>query len=131
MDSYQMTTPRSLVSEYDAIVDVLNTYISGAKTGNSEHMKPAFAGDATIYGYVGEELAFSGPIQTLFDWNQENGPAEGILARIAHLDIIGQVAHARVEAENWTGLRFTDLLLLVKRNGKWAIQNKVFHLHSA
>jgi len=30
-----------------------------------------------------------------------------------------------VEAENWTGLRFTDLLLMIKRDGKWKVQNKV------
>jgi hypothetical protein len=44
---------------------------------------------------------------------------------------VHSVAHARVEAENWTGLCFTDLFLLLKRDGAWKIQNKVFHLHAS
>ena len=41
-------------------------------------MKPAFHEGATIFGYVGDEL-FAGPIQGLFDWNEQNGPAKEIL----------------------------------------------------
>jgi hypothetical protein len=67
----------------------------------------------------------------LFDWNDKNGPAKDIKARVTSVEIVGQVAYARVEAENWTGLRFTDLLLMIKRDGKWKVQNKVFHLHVA
>jgi hypothetical protein len=37
----------------------------------------------------------------------------------------------RVEAENWTGLKFTDMFLLLKLDGRWTIVNKVFHLHAA
>jgi len=35
-------------------------------------MRPAFHKDATIFGYTGPGL-FAGPIQQLFDWNDENG----------------------------------------------------------
>lgn len=126
-----MITQPNLVADYDAIIQVLGTYEEGARTGKGEVMKPAFHEDATIFAYVGEELAFKGAIQSLFDWNDKNGPAKDIKARVTSVEIVGQVAYARVEAENWTGLRFTDLLLMIKRDGKWKVQNKVFHLHTA
>lgn len=50
------------VNEIDAITKVVQNYIEGARTGKGATMKPAFHQDATIYGYVGNEL-FGGPIQ--------------------------------------------------------------------
>ena len=118
------------VSEYDAIVRTVQPYIDGARSGRGADMKPAFHQDATIFGYVGPDL-FAGPIQELFDWNDQNGPATAIQARIASVDIFGTVATVRLEVDNWTGHRFTDLFNLLKVEGEWKIMNKVFHLHPA
>ena len=92
-------------------------------------MKGAFHNDATIFGYIGTDL-FAGPIQRLFAWNDENGPATGLKAQIASIDITGTVATLRLELDNWTGHRFTDLFTLLKVDGEWKIMNKVFHLHA-
>lgn len=119
------------VSEIDAIEATLGIYLNGAKSGKGAEMKPAFVDNAIIYGYVGDDLAFSGSIQGLFDWNDSNGPASDIEARIAHIDVVGTIAHARVEAENWTGYKFTDMFVLIKLDGTWKITSKVFHLHAA
>lgn len=124
-----MTAIIGNVSDLDAITEVLSIYMNGARTGSGEDMKPAFAENATIYGYVGDDLAFQGPIESLFEWNDKNGPATDIQGRISNIDVVGTVAHARVEAENWTNLKFTDLFLLIKLNDEWKIINKVFHLH--
>ncbi len=117
------------VSEYDAIEKTIQHYLDGAKSGKGEDMKPAFHKDATIFGYAGPDL-FAGPIQQLFDWNDENGPATGLISRIASIDLIDRVATVRLELDNWTGSRFTDLFTLLKVDGEWKIMNKVFHLHS-
>jgi len=117
------------VSEYDAIEKIIQHYLDGAKSGKGEDMKPAFHKDATIFGYAGPDL-FAGPIQQLFDWNDENGPATGLKARIASIDLIDTVATVRLELDNWNGSRFTDLFTLLKVDGEWKIMNKVFHLHS-
>ena len=116
------------VSERDTIAEVVQHYIDGAKSGRGDDMKPAFHEDATIFGYIGPDL-FAGPIQKLFDWNDENGPATGLQARIADIDIADSVATVRLELDNWTGYRFTDLFTLLKVYGQWKIMNKVFHLH--
>ncbi len=117
------------VSEHDAIAKTVQHYIDGAKSGSGDDMKPAFHKDATIFGYAGADL-FAGPIQQLFDWNDENGPAPELQARIASIDVVDTVATVRLELNNWTGSRYTDLFTLLKVDGEWKIMNKVFHLHS-
>lgn len=123
-----MSNPPSNLSEYDAITRTVQTYIDGGKSGKGDDMKPAFHPDATIFGYIGSDL-FAGPIQGLFDWNDQNGPATELEGRITSIDIIDTIATVRLELYNWTGHRFTDLFTLLKVDGEWKIMNKVFHLH--
>ncbi len=124
-----MSSPTTTVSEHDLIAEVIQHYIEGAKSGKGDDMKPAFHKDATVFGYVGADL-FAGPIQQLFAWNDENGPATELEARVAGIDVIGTVATVQLELDNWTGQRFTDLFTLLKIAGEWKIMNKVFHLHT-
>ena len=124
-----MSNTPTNANDHDVIAKVVRHYIDGAKSGRGEDMKPAFHKDATIFGYVGADL-FAGPIQKLFDWNDENGPATGLQARIASIDLIDTVATVRLELDNWTGHRFTDLFTVLKVDGEWRIMNKVFHLHA-
>jgi hypothetical protein len=124
-----LSTSTTHINEYDASAQVVQHYINGAKSGKGDDMKPAFHKDATIFGYVGANL-FAGPIQQLFAWNDQNGPATGLQARIASIDLIDTVATVRLELENWTGHRFTDLFTMLKVDNEWKIMNKVFHLHT-
>ncbi len=117
------------ISDYDAVSKVIQHYIDGAISGKGSDMKPAFHEDATIYGFVGSDL-FAGPIQGLYDWNDANGPATGLVAKIVSIDITETVASVRVESDNWTGHRFTDFFNLLQIDGQWKVMNKVFHLHS-
>ena len=83
-----MSTAPTITNERDAIAKVVQRYIDGAKSGKGDDMKPAFHKEATIFGYVGADL-FAGPIQQLFAWNDQNGPATELEARIAGIDAIG------------------------------------------
>lgn len=123
-----MSDAPTKVGEYDAIAKTIQHYIDGARSGRGADMKPAFHQDATVFGYVGADL-FAGPIQGLFDWNDQNGPAKDIQVRIASIEVFDTIAVARLEADNWTGHQFTDLFTLLKVDGEWKIMNKVFHLH--
>ena len=123
-----MSNASTSLSEYDAITRTVQLYIDGGKSGRGADMKAAFHPDATIFGYIGADL-FAGPIQQLFDWNDQNGPAAELQGRIASIDIIETIATVRLELDNWTGHRFTDLFTLLKVDGEWKIMNKVFHLH--
>ena len=116
------------VEEYDAIAALIQHYIDGARSGKGDDMKPAFHEDATIFGYVGPDL-FAGPIQKLYEWNDQNGPASSIQSRITSVEVAGTIATVRLETDDWTGYRFTDMFTLLKVDGRWRIMNKVFHLH--
>ena len=124
-----MTNVTTETNEHEAIAKTIEHYIDGARSGKGDDMKPAFHEDATIFGYAGPDL-FAGPIQLLFDWNDDNGPASELKARIASIDLAETVATVRLELDNWTGARFTDLFTLLKVNGNWKIINKVFHTHA-
>jgi hypothetical protein len=116
------------ITDEEAIRRTIQQYVDGGISGRGADMKPAFHDQATIFGYIGTDL-FAGPIQGLFDWNDENGPAAELAAEIANIDIEGTVATARIELDNWTGHRFTDFFTLLKVDGVWKIMNKVFYLH--
>ena len=116
------------LSDYDAIKETIRHYIAGGTTGNTAEMKLAFHKDATIFGYIGPDL-FAGPIQGLFDWNDQNGAATELEGRVTSIDLAGSVATARIELDNWSGHRFTDFFTLLKVDGEWKIMNKVFYLH--
>lgn len=123
-----MSETMASYSEYEAIAGVVQHYLDGAKSGRGDDMKPAFHPGATIFGYVGPDL-FAGPIQHLFEWNDQNGAATQLQSRIAGIDIAGTIATVRLELDNWTGHRFTDMFTLLKVDGEWKIINKVFYLH--
>lgn len=129
MQAEQKMTSSTGLSDYDAIAKTVQMYIDGGKSGKGADMKAAFHPQATIFGYVGTEL-FAGPIQQLFDWNDQNGPATELQGQITSIDLAGTVATVRLELDNWTGHRFTDFFTLLKVDGEWKIMNKVFHLHA-
>ena len=123
----------SQIQEYDAIVDVMNRYSEGVRTGSSSVMKPVFHQGCTFYGYYQGSL-LAGPIQMLFDWVDGNGPAADIRIRIASVDIRDSIASVRIEIESMTGKlagsspsRLTDLFQLIRIDGNWMISQKSFH----
>jgi hypothetical protein len=124
-----MSTVTTNVDEYDAIAKTVQHYIDGGRSGRGDDMRPAFHKDATIFGYVGGDL-FAGPIENLFTWNDGNGPAADLQAKITAIDLVGSAATVRLELDNWTGNRFTDFFTLLKVDGEWKIMNKVFHHHA-
>jgi hypothetical protein len=116
------------IAEYQAITDTVQHYLNGALSGRGDDMRPAFHEQATIFGYVGPDF-FGGPIEMLYQWNDENGPAKDVVSHVTIVEVAGTVAIVRVEADNWTGHRFTDYFTMLKTDGQWKIMNKTFHLH--
>lgn len=124
-----MSTSPAPIADYEAIEQTVGCYCHAATTGCSSDMRPAFHEDAQIFGYL-DGKPFFGPIQILFDWDDAKGPATGVRTRITSIDLVGTIATARLEIENWHGYRFSDLFNLVKVDGTWKIMNKVFHAHT-
>jgi hypothetical protein len=62
------------VSQYDAIITTMKGYLDAVREGKSKLMRPVFHSAATFFGhYPGGVM--NGPIQSLFDWVEQNGPA--------------------------------------------------------
>ena len=117
------------MNDTQAIVGIVEHYIEGARSERSAEMKQVFNRQATVFGYAGNDL-FAGSISELYDWHDANGPAQNLSWQITSIDVVGTVAVVRIEIDDWTGLRFTDFLSMLKVTGEWQVVNKVFHLHA-
>jgi len=131
-----IATSSSRISEFDAIVNVMNSYTEGVRTGSSALIKPAFHEGCTFYGHYDGTL-LAGPIQMLFDWVDANGPASDIRFRVTNVDVHDTIASVSMEVENMTGklagasgATLSDLFQLIKVDGNWLISQKSFHWHT-
>ncbi len=128
-------TEVNYLTDYDAIVKTLQYYIDGSRAGNSELMRPCFHPDATLVGYNGDNLMFT-PVQVLFDWIDQNGPAPDIEPNFASIEILETIAVVRLEVKQWSGknagsgVHMSDLFNLVKTEEGWKISQKLFHWHA-
>ncbi len=86
------------LDEYDAITQTIQHYVDGATSGKGNDMWPAFHESATIFGYAGTDL-MAGPIEELFTFKDENGPAVDIQARITSIDLVETVTTVRLEID--------------------------------
>ena len=101
---------RASFAIYEAIAGTLQSYIDGARTGDSALMRKAFLETAHIRGsYSGKPVDWT--LSEFCELIDKNGPAPEIAARIVTIDHSEAAAMARLEAENWRGtifgMRFT------------------------
>ncbi|HYI93841.1 MAG TPA: nuclear transport factor 2 family protein [Bryobacteraceae bacterium] len=85
------TASQSELQDYDAIVNVMNRYNEGVRTGSSAMMKPAFHEAATLFGYIEGKL-LAGSIQMLFDWVDGNGSSNDKQSRIVSVAVHQTIA---------------------------------------
>ena len=120
------------VAEYNAIVAVLNKYTDGCKQAKSNIMKPAFSEQATMFSVGADGKLAGGAIQNLFDGiDRDFRPSPEAQAAIVRIEIVGTAASARIDANDVSGLCFTDFFHLLKIEGTWMVISKIFHLHVA
>ncbi|WP_244941623.1 nuclear transport factor 2 family protein [Serratia inhibens] len=118
------------VQEYQAIAEVLNKYIEGCKQAKSSIMKPAFSKNATMYSVGADGNLVGGPIQSLFDGiDKDFRPSPNAQAVIARIEIVGTAASARIDANDMSGISFTDFFHLLKVEGKWTVVSKIYYTH--
>jgi len=118
--------------EYQAIAEVLNKYIEGCKQANSSIMKPAFNEVATMYSVGPDGKLAGGAIPVLFDGvDKDFHPSPNATAAITRIEIVGTAASARIDANDMSGIAFTDFFHLLKVEGKWTVVSKIFQAHVA
>lgn len=118
------------VEEYLAITEVLNKYIEGCKQAKSSVMKPAFNEHATMYSVGADGKLAGGAIPILFDGiDKDFHPSPHAKAAITRIEIVGTAASARIDANDMSGIAFTDFFHLLKVEGKWTVISKIFQTH--
>lgn len=118
------------VQEYQAITEVLNKYIEGCKHAKSSIMRPAFNQQATMYNVGADGKLAGGAIPILFDGiDKDFLPSPDAQAAIVRIEIVGTAASARIDANDMSGISFTDFFHLLKVEGKWTVVSKIFHTH--
>jgi hypothetical protein len=127
------TGGQSDVQDYDAIVEVMNRYNEGVRTGSGAMVKTAFHEAATVFGYIEGKL-LAGSIQMLFDWVDGNGPSHDLQSRDCERGCPPDNRGGRVElrepkrqASRRFGARLSDLFQFIKIDGTWKISQKAFH----
>lgn len=116
-------------NEYKDVEKALLPYIESARTGDGKLSRSAFYDHAHIIGSIDGE--FSNMTADQFgEIVGSGGPSENIQYHIAWIDISGPAAAAKVEFNDWLGLRFTDFFVLYKKDGAWKISGKVYDSHS-
>ena len=124
----------SYLVEHDAITRTMHRYIAGARAGDGDLMRPAFHPYATISGYC-QGVEYTGSVEHVFQWINQNGPAPNINPRFARIEIIESIAVVHLEVQQWSGklaganARASDVFTLLKWNGEWKITHKLFHWH--
>ena len=128
------TPANGYLIEHEAITRTMHCYIAGARAGKSELMRPAFHAEATISGFcLGVE--YSGSIDHVFKWIDENGPARNIEPRFARIEIVETIAVVHLEVQRWSGrlaganARASDVFTLLRCGDQWKITHKLFHWH--
>ncbi|WP_394748868.1 nuclear transport factor 2 family protein [Spongiimicrobium salis] len=116
-------------NEYKAIAKALQPYIDSARSGDGKLIRSVFYDHTHIVGSMDGEFknldadTFGEVMDTL-------GESKDVQNHIAWIDISGPAAAAKIESTNWLGYRFTDFLVLYKKDGEWKISGKTFDSHS-
>ncbi len=116
-------------AEYKAVEAALKPYIDGAKTGDGNHLRPAFFDHAHVVGSMNGDF-LNMDADGFKDAINSFGPSPDIEHHVAWIDISGPAAAAKVEFINWLGFRFTDFFVLYKQDGQWKISGKVYDTHA-
>ena len=73
------------------------------------------------------------PIQALFDWIDQNGPSPALNPEFGAIEVRETIASVQLEIRDisgalaGTGVRMSDIFLLLKTDSGWRITQKAFH----
>lgn len=116
-------------AEYEAVKAALQPYIDSAKSGDGTLARSAFFDHAHIVGSIQGEF-YNMNADAFGEAVSSGGPSPEVRHHVAWIDVSGSSAAAKLEFINWSGLRFTDFLVLYKRDGAWKISGKVYDSHA-
>ncbi|SFF07782.1 Putative lumazine-binding [Chitinophaga sp. CF118] len=118
------------VADYDEVLEVVQGYVDGLRTGDVEQLKKTFYKDATMYGHLGDDFS-EGSITNLYTYVEKFGAAPNIKTHLSVMHKTPTTAIVRVEMESDAANEdFTDYHSLIRINGEWKVVSKLFHLYN-
>ncbi len=116
--------------ELERISKVIDLYIDGVQNGNVEALQQAFHPQASMFGWLGNDV-FMTPIQGLYDYVASTPvPAEtGDLPTfvITSIQVAGKAATVELVMDAYHEHNFMDYFQLLKVGDRWWIVSKTFH----
>lgn len=112
-----------------AITDVVNTYVTAMTAGNRAELERVFFEDASEVGHYEGELLWNSRDAFIRMCEDEAGNSSKASWTIRNLSVYGDIAVVHVE-DDWAGMRFDDILTMLKHEGDWRIVSKVYRIRS-
>lgn len=121
---------RDKIAEYDAIQEAAMKFVRSVAEGNSKYAKELFTDEAVLFGFLDGKLEH-GSIEQFYH-NVDTVPGgESFKARVDVILVEETLAVVRVLEEAWGGrIDFTDILLMLKLDGKWKCVAKAYNQNS-
>lgn len=121
---------RDKIAEYDAIQEAAMKFVRSVAEGNSKYAKELFTEEAVLFGFLDGKLEH-GSIEQFYH-NVDTVPGgESFKARVDVILVEETLAVVRVLEEAWGGrIDFTDILLMLKLDGKWKCVAKAYNQNS-
>lgn len=114
--------------ETAAIARLIGDYVEGARTGDRAKLRGNWFDHARIIGQLDGAQANRDP-DAFAARVADAGGAPNVQALIVSIARSGAAASARIELNDWNGIRYTDFLTLLKGPEGWLISGKVFDAH--
>jgi len=113
-------------TDREAIASVIQLYIDGAGSGDTDKLKQAFDERAWMFGSLGGQRV-DVPITEMIGIFEAQPMGDSYEARIASIEQVGDAALATLEETGcWGSVSFTDFFGLSKIDGEWKIVSKTF-----
>ena len=116
-------------NDYASVRTVIENYIKGSYTADTDLLKRCFHPDALMSGYYRGDLEIGSP-QPFFD-QLESEPSskssgENYQAEISFIHIAGRMASAGVVEDNLLGSNYVNHFHLLKIDDQWRIISKIY-----
>ena len=121
---------RSSIEDYNAVVEAASKFTKSVAEGNSKYAKELFTEDACLFGFLNGNFE-RGSIEQFYHNVDTVGAGKEFKTRIDVLELEETLAVVRVLEEGWGGsIDFTDVLLLLKIDGRWKCVAKAYNQNS-
>lgn len=112
---------------HSEVIEAIQRYVDGCKAADPEAVRGAFAADAVMWGYLGEEYVTMSGADFAANVIAGADPAgHAYAAEIHSVVVTGGIAHAILDERGFLGADFRNHFGLVRRDGVWRIASKVF-----